>query len=578
MVLRFIGPVAENALDYYDYKLLRTFRKNHVDIYEISIVPKSRIVPLFQGNISIADSSYAVMGIEVRPNEAFHFPFINDIEIGFNQKYALYNEKFWMPTDIEMAFGGKISIVGMSIPKIKLVQTSVIYDYQINAVIADSILKKPALIVDSLATKYDTTFWNTHCVLPLTSVEEKAYTTLDSTQTLAKQFKPTGAAASVLNFSTLRYIDIRYNRVEGLFIGGTYTYVSGGTRRGLVISSSGEAINTSTTSGWHVNAAVGYGISDKIFKWRLGGEYPLDKENTVESGLDVYRDITHFPDGGFYPTILNSVFSLFGCNDYWDYYMSYGWNVHVNVAPFNLASIGLSVQSESQMSVQNNTDFSILSFRNVYGFNPPIIEGQMRSLKLKMYDGPEKVMLNLVPINAIELSAEYSSPSVINSDFNFSRYDMTASCFFSTFLKSYLLPPQMNLMFAGGTSTGSLPPQREFSTDSQLGRFAPFGVLKTAYPREFIGDRFVMISAEHNFRSVPFLMLGIPFLYKSGIEVLINATAAQSWLNGNSMTNGWYYGAGIGMGKIFELIRADLSYRISNPNGFFFTIGISNLL
>ena len=319
---KFIGPVAENALDYYDYKLLRTFRKNHVDIYEISIVPKSRIVPLFQGNISIADSSYAVMGIEVRPNEAFHFPFINDIEIGFNQKYALYNEKFWMPTDIEMAFGGKISIVGMSIPKIKLVQTSVIYDYQINAVIADSILKKPALIVDSLATKYDTTFWNTHCVLPLTSVEEKAYTTLDSTQTLAKQFKPTGAAASVLNFSTLRYIDIRYNRVEGLFIGGTYTYVSGGTRRGLVISSSGEAINTSTTSGWHVNAAVGYGISDKIFKWRLGGEYPLDKENTVESGLDVYRDITHFPDGGFYPTILNSVFSLFGCNDYWDYYMS----------------------------------------------------------------------------------------------------------------------------------------------------------------------------------------------------------------------------------------------------------------
>ena len=59
--------------------------------------------------------------------------------------------------------------------------------------------------------------------------------------------------------------------------------------------------------------------------------------------------------------------------------------LHVNVAPFNLASIGLSVQSESQMSVQNNTDFSILSFRNVYGFNPPIIEGQMRSLKLKMY-------------------------------------------------------------------------------------------------------------------------------------------------------------------------------------------------
>jgi hypothetical protein len=86
-----------------------------------------------------------------------------------------------------------------------------------------------------------------------------------------------------------------------------------------------------------------------------------------------------------------------------------------------------------------------------------------------------------------------------------------------------------------------------------------------------------MISAEHNFRSVPFLMLGIPFLYKSGIEILVDATAAQSWLNSSSMTNGWYYEAGIGIGKIFGIIRADVTYRISNPNDVLFTIGISSL-
>ena len=73
-------------------------------------------------------------------------------------------------------------------------------------------------------------------------------------------------------------------------------------------------------------------------------------------------------------------------------------------------------------------------------------------------------------------------------------------------------------------------------------------------------------------------MLGIPFLYKSGIEFLINGTAAQSWLNGTSMTNGWYYEAGIGIGKIFDLIRADVTYRLSNPKELFFTIGISSVL
>jgi len=113
-----------------------------VDIYEISVTPKSRIVPLFLGNISIADSSFAVIGIDVKPNDAFHIPFVSGLEVNFNQAYSLYDEKFWMPTNITMALGGKISIAGISTPKIKLDQTSVIYDYQINTAIADSILKK----------------------------------------------------------------------------------------------------------------------------------------------------------------------------------------------------------------------------------------------------------------------------------------------------------------------------------------------------------------------------------------------------------------------------------------------------
>ena len=577
----FIGPVAENALQYYDYKLLRTLRKYRVDIYEISIIPKSRIVPLFLGNISIADSSFAVMGIEVKPNDAFHFPFINDIGISFGQIFSLYDEKFWMPTNITMAFGGKMSILGMSIPRFKLDQTSVIYDYQINTAIADSILKKPVLVVDSLAAQYDSTFWSTHSVLPFTSIEEKAYKTLDSTQTLNKQFKPTGATASVAAAAImLQHIDIRYNRVEGLFLGGSYTYVSGKTKMGsFSIDLNGDVQNSSPTkNGWSVNAAAGYGLSDKILKWRLGGDYPLDKKNSVEVGLNAYRDIAHFPDGDYFPTILESIFSLFGRNDYQDYYMTHGWDAHFRVEPFDQASFVLSFQSENETTVQKNTDFSILSFRNVFRLNPPITEGQMRSLELKLHYGSEKALLNIIPVNAVELSAEYSSPSFIASNFNFSRYSIAASYFFPTFLQSYLLPPQMNLMLAGGTSTGTLPVQREFVLESQLGGFAPFGVLKTAYPRQFTGDKFVMISAEHNFRSVPFLMLGIPYLHKSGIEVLINATAAQSWLNGTSMTNGWYYETGLGIGKIFGLIRADVTYRLSNPKDLFFTIGISSVL
>ncbi len=580
---KFVGPIAEDALDHYKYRLIRTFRKDGVTVYDIEIIPDSRIVPLFAGQISIADSSYAVVGIDVKPNEALNIPFVSNLKLNFTQRYSLYDEKFWMPTDIIADMGGKVSLVGLNFPNIVFDQTSVIYDYRINSEIPDSIFKKSKrqLVVDSNATRYDSTFWSSHEVLPLTAVEQKAYKTLDSTQTLQKQFKPTGATASILgsgsSLSFVKYLDIRYDRVEGLFLGGTYTYTSG--KRNVSITIGNEGASTSIYStGWRVNAAAGYGISDRIFKWHLGVVYPLIKMNKLELGADVYRDIAHFPDGDFYPSIMTSVFSLFGRNDYQDYYMTYGWKAFLNTQPFNSFTASISYLSEQERTAFQHTNFNIMTFGHIYRANPAIDDGQMRSMQFDVRYGEQKTLLGLVSANAIELSAEYSSPSITGSEFNFSRYYLTASYHFSTFLRSYLFPPQLQVSFAGGTSTGTLPPQREFVLDSQLGRFETFGVLRSAYPREFVGDRFIMVSVEHNFRNVPFLMLDIPFLYRSGMEVLVDGAAAQSWMNGLSTTNGWYYEAGIGIGKIFGLIRADLTYRLSRPRDLFFTVGLSSIL
>ncbi len=578
---KFVGPIADNALDYYDYKLLKTFRKDGVKVYEIRVIPKSRVVPLFIGKISIADSSYAVMGIDLHPNEAFNIPFISQLELNYGQRYSLYDDKFWMPTDITLNFGAKVGFAGISIPKIVFDQTSVIYDYRINGGVPDSVFAKPLVVVDSSAAKYDSTFWRGHEILPLTAVEGRAYKTLDSSETLEKQFKPTGATVSLLGgggiTSALKYLDVRFDRVEGLFLGGSYTYRAGTKRTSLTLSTGG-ASTSSSENGWSVSAAAGYGISDRLFKWHMGAAYPLQAGERFELGAEAYRDIAHFPDGDFYPSIITSLFSLFGRNDYRDYYMTYGWRAYLSAKPIERFTAKISYLSEKESTALQHTDFNIVSFGHVYRPNPPIDDGQMRSVQLDLRYGESKVPLGLVPVNAVELSAEYASSAILRSDFDFGRYYLTASYHFPTFLRSYLFPPQLDVMFAGGISTGTLPPQREFVLDSQLGRFATFGVLRTAYPREFVGDKFVMVAIEHNFRNVPFLALDIPFLYKSGIELLVDGAAGQSWLNGVSRTNGWYYEAGIGLGKIFGLIRADLTYRLSKPNNLFFSVGMSSIL
>ena len=63
----FVGPTAPNALDCYDYRLIGTSSTNGVKIYTIRMTPRTRFKPLFDGTITIADGTFAVMGVDVRP-------------------------------------------------------------------------------------------------------------------------------------------------------------------------------------------------------------------------------------------------------------------------------------------------------------------------------------------------------------------------------------------------------------------------------------------------------------------------------------------------------------------------------
>jgi hypothetical protein len=130
---------------------------------------------------------------------------------------------------------------------------------------------------------------------------------------------------------------------------------------------------------------------------------------------------------------------------------------------------------------------------------------------------------------------------------------------------------------AAGTSSHTLPPQRYFTVDSRIGIFAPFGVVRGSDIKEFTGDRFFVLNLEHNFRNVPFLLLDIPSLYENGIEFMIHGSAAQTWLGTTSTSGGWYYEAGFGIGRILDILRMDLNYRISAPSHLNFTISATTI-
>jgi len=573
----FVGPTAPDAPENYEFKLERIYEWRGVRVYEISLKPKSILKPLFDGTISIADSTYAVMRVNVKPNEAFRFPFIRGLTVNYQQRFSLFDQVFWMPVDISIQAGAELDFPGIAMPPFRLEHRSVLYEYRINPAISDSIFELRRITVDSAANKMDTTFWQANQVLPLTAVEEVAYRTLDSTQTLEKQFRPRGILASVSTVfeSPIRFLDWRFNRVEGLFAGGRW-------KRDSVL-----------TPWTQVVVGAGYGFSDKVWKWDFSLTHRILRRPFLSAGIQAYRRLDHRPDENFFSTFIITLGSLIRKNDYRDYYRASGWNSFIDFQPWRFLSLQLGYRSENQKSVANNTDFSLFSRNLRYRWNPTIHDGDLSSLELSIaLRRPRRGRFVTVggfrpedPL--LRLKVEHSAPG-LGSNFDFTRYAFVISFRQPTFLSGLLFAPQLNLRVAGGTARGVLPPQRLFDLESRYTGTGPFGVLRTLRVKEFSGDRYLSASVEHNFRSLPFHWLGLRYLERKQIELIISGALGRTWLTGRTAsqlpfvvrtTDGWHKEAGFAISRIFGLLRADFTWKLGKDAGesFFFSLSLADI-
>ncbi len=563
---RFVGPTSPDAFDYYRFRLLSVKEADGVPLYEIQVEPNSRVVPLFAGTLMVIGDIFALAGIDVTPNEAFVVPFVSDLSIRYAQGFSQYAGIFWMPTDIRVQGSVEVGIVGLSLPRVGFEQTSTIYEYMINSSVPDSMFVKPVLTSSPEAAAFDSTFWKENEVLPLSQEEQQAYESLDSTQTLQKQFAPSGPLTSLGGggLPGLEYLDIRFNRVEGLFLGGK--------------------ISVDTLAEWlGVSAKVGYGTADHRWKYSLGGKVRMSRVGRLAAGLDIYDDIAHVPDELPLDGFGVALTSLIAKNDPRDYYAVRGFSPYVEGMPLRDWLVRLRYRDESHRSVSQHTDYSFFYRSRSYRPQPEIDEGRLRSFLIETRLGDEPVPFDITSRDFLEVEFEASPGSAVGSDYSFRWLSARGEYHVADFLTRNLFPPTLTLRASAGAAWGDLPLQRVFSVPSSVMGFGPLGVLRGSRVREFGGKTYALVSVEQNFRSVPFLLLDIPFLYKNSIEVLVHGSVARSWAGADSAlagleSGGWYGEAGFGIGKIFGFIRCDVTYRFFQPSRFVFTVALSRII
>jgi hypothetical protein len=577
-----IGVTHPEALDHYHFHLEGTRKRDEKLIYDISVKPKSKLQPTFEGRIAVLDSVYALLEVDLKPGEAVLFPTpIQNFDLHYVQQFNNFGTEYWLPIDIRVNGSIKIGFIGLQFPNIIIKRISRLTDYQINVSLPDSLYRlEQTVTVDSsrLHVNPDTVFTANPEVVPYSTEEQTAYTRLDSTMTLVKAYKPSGPLARFVkmevedgnedsetgtNQNILSNISpiVTFDRVDAFTIG---------LNKDIDISQ----IN------FHLFA--GYKTGRKDWFYGAKADIPIKKNKQWQLLLKYYDKTDTRYSSNAYPMLFTSIHTLLGYRDYFDFYRNKKFHLSTSYAFSAVNSrITLGYNYETHRSLEKNSDFNILGRNIVQRENPAIPEGRLQSLQFEFFSDEEYIPLGFIGQNYWKLFAEFSSPEFLDSDFDFLRLALMVDVRIATFLRRRLLPNTLDIHFVGGTHQGELPPQRFGMIDGTLKIFSPFSVLRTLNSLSYEGEDYLGIFWEHNFRTVPFELLGLRFLAERNIGIILHGASANTRISGDTrqtlaympvLPEKTHHELGLSINGIFDLFRIDFTHRLDSPD---FWIGFS---
>jgi type IV secretory pathway VirB3-like protein len=594
-----VGITHPDALDFYAFKLLDYSSIDDKIVYEIEVSPRRNLQPLFTGTIQVLDEEFSLLSVRLKPNEVVVFPPpIQNFNLYYEQQYSNFGGEFWLPVDFRLEGQIEIGLPGLKFPPIGFKQISRLSDYVVNDQVPSHIfLLENSFTVDSVAMQSsDSLFVRSLDVVPLSSDEVSAYSTLDSTATLEKSFQPTGFLAKYVNMededsssdststhseflskaTSLFTSELRYNRVDALYLGLGLNY------------------DFTKDDRFNFQISRGYSFGYQEWSYSLTSSYQWDPEQTRNRlwfgmGSETESRLART----FYPSIFLSIPVLLGFEDYNDYYrLDYtrfglqgrfdqrfvGRRLHYN----------LYYSREVHNSIDFKTSYDLRGLNNVARINQAVEEGTYSSVIMELEGGSGKEALGVIEADNVFLRVE-TAHSALGSDRDFTRFEMEIFQRFETFYQRRLIPNVLDLRFHAGTYLGDLPVQKNGVLDASLGVYSPFGVFKTKTFTPYEGASYASIYAEHNFRSIPLEAMGWRSAGKKGLSLIVFGGAGKTWdshdqtlfiqqVPGSLLkgTNGVHTEVGFSLSNLFSLFRIDFAYRLDEP-GFYPGISLSRL-
>ncbi len=360
----FVSPIGENALFYYNYKLLGKTEDKGLTVNKIQVTPRRKNDPAFRGIIYIADNSWRLMGTDLNLTADAGINLLDTLNI---TQHFIKVDKYYMPSNLNFKFKG--NVLGF---KFEGYFISFYNNYEINPKFEKNYFTPEILKITKSVNKKDSAYWANNRPIPLTEEEKRDYVKKDSIalKKLDKSYLDSVEKAD--NNLTLMKILVtdyeyndRYNKV-------TYTF---------------EPINTSifynTVEGLGLKYAVTYrkrfenkeyltirpearyGFVNKTFTANLSTYYLYNAPKRAGFGLDFGSEIADLNNFGTMSLLSNTTNSLFFERNYPKFYQKTFISVNTRRELANGLQAYISLSYSTNHALLNNTLYKVRDFANI---------------------------------------------------------------------------------------------------------------------------------------------------------------------------------------------------------------------
>ena len=451
-----VSPLAPNAFQIYKFEYLGYKEENGAIINKIKVTPRGRGDQVFEGTLYITDQIWSIHSLDLTTS-------IWGIQFGIKQIFSPIQESVWMPIDQIYDVNGNVFGFGFTykyLAHLSEYKVKLNPDINIPLVILDDkknkeeaeiankkINSKPnpldvsglnagqelsakqlrkmmkeykkkeveampdrdtatikfnesKQVIDTLAAKRDSMYWNEIRPVVLTAHEIKGYSRFDSLAKVEKKKEENKKDSSTLNIGigengTYAEVVKTYSgfKLAHLLTGGQYNFDS--THTYLKILPTITSINFNTVDGYHARIGVEIGntaYKAHPFEWKIKPEllYAFARQAINYRATLTLQNLStknnHTPwtmniKGGHYrdafgpylssESTLNSIYTLLFKKNYLKLFDQSFLSTSFQLVPSKALTLSTSIEFSDRSPLANHTNYSYFNKKRIYTSNTP---------------------------------------------------------------------------------------------------------------------------------------------------------------------------------------------------------------